>query len=83
MINHDENVKEIKITYKDGTEKIIHRGVCLSVYEKNDSVYVNCDGVSGSQEDVYAVLAVMASVAKELGIDDELCSKAREVEKGA
>jgi len=34
MINHDENVKEIKITYKDGTEKIIHRGVCFSVYEK-------------------------------------------------
>jgi len=51
--------------------------------KKNDSVYVNCDGVSGSQEDVYAVLAVMSSVAKELGIDDELCSKVREVEKGA
>ncbi len=73
------DVKEIKILYEDGTEKIIHRGVCFSVYEKNDSVYVSCDGVAGSEEDTIAVLAIVSGIAKEMGVDEELCSKAREV----
>ena len=79
MIEHKE-IKEIKITYKDGTEKQVHRGVCFSVYDKDDSVHVSCDGVAGSSEDEIAVLAIVARIARELGIDEELAGKAERVE---
>lgn len=69
-------VKEIKISYADGTEKIVTRGVCFSVYDKDDSVYVSVDGRAGSDEDEIAVLAIISRIARELGIDEELANKA-------
>ena len=40
-------IREIKITYKDGTEKTVTRGVCFSVYEEGETVKVSCDGRAG------------------------------------
>lgn len=40
-----------------------------------DTVRVSCDGVAGSDEDEIAVLAIIAGIAKELGIDEELINK--------
>ena len=34
LMEQNENVKEIKITYEDGEEKLVTRGVCFSVYER-------------------------------------------------
>ena len=73
------NVKEIKITYKDGREKVITRGVCFSVYEDEKELHVSCDGVSGGEGDVVAVLAIISQIATEMGIDEDLVNK---VEKG-
>ena len=73
------SVKEIKITYEDGREKVITRGVCFSVYEDEKKLHVSCDGVSGRESDVVAVLAIISQIASELGIDEELVNK---VEKG-
>ena len=36
---------------------------------------MSCDGVAGSDEDEIAVLAIIAGIAKELGIDEELINK--------
>lgn len=75
-----KNVKEIKVTYEDGSEKLIKRGVCFSVYEKNETIFVNCDGIAGKEGDCVAVLAIVSRIAKELGIDEELMDKAEVVE---
>jgi len=75
-------IQEIKITYKDGSEKLVTRGVCFSVREENETVFVECDGVSGTEADEIAVLAIVSRIAKELGIDEELVNKSEEVKKG-
>ncbi len=74
-----KDVKEIKITYEDGSEKIVTRGVCFSVYEEGDSVYVSCDGLAGNENDEIAVLAIVSKLARELGIDETLYDKAEVV----
>lgn len=79
-MHEPKDVKEIKITYEDGSEKIVRRGVCFSVYEKGDSVYVSCDGCAGTEQDEVAVLAIVARIAKEMGIDETLYDKAETVE---
>ena len=84
-MHEPKDVKEIKITYEDGSEKIVRRGVCFSVYEKGDSVYVSCDGVAGTEQDEVAVLAIVSRIAREIGIDESLSDKAEmaEQESGA
>lgn len=77
-----KDVKEIKVTYEDGSEKVVKRGVCFSVYEKGDSVHVSCDGVAGTEMDEIAVLAIVSRIAKEMGIDETLYDKAEVVEGG-
>lgn len=74
-------IQEIKITYKDGSEKIVTRGVCFSVREENETVFVECDGLAGTEADEIAVLAIVSRIAKELGIDEELINKSEEVKK--
>lgn len=81
-MKEQKDIQEIKITYKDGSEKLVTRGVCFSVREENETVFVECDGVSGTEADVTAVLAIVSRIAKELGIDEELVNKSEEVKKG-
>ena len=76
-----KDIQEIKITYKDGSEKLVTRGVCFSVREEGDSVFVECDGLAGTEADEIAVLAIVSRIAKELGIDEELINKSEEVKK--
>ncbi|MBQ2614781.1 MAG: hypothetical protein IJB80_05590 [Clostridia bacterium] len=77
-----KEVKQITVTYQDGSEKVITRGICFSVYDdEEDTVKVSCDGVAGSVEDTAAVLAIVAGIAKEMGIDEELINKAEKVEE--
>lgn len=76
-----KDIKQIKITYKDGSEKLVTRGVCFLVREENETVFVGCDGVAGTEADEIAVLAIVSRIAKELGIDEELANKAEEVKK--
>ena len=79
-MEENKNVKEIKITYEDGSEKVVTRGVCFSVYEKGDSVHVSCDGVAGTKMDEIAVLAIVSRIAREMGIDESLINKAEAAE---
>jgi hypothetical protein len=71
----DLKASEIKVIYEDGTEKTVKRGVCFSVYDEGDTVKVSYDGVAGSEEDEIAVLAIVAGIAKEMGINDDIISK--------
>lgn len=80
-MHEPKDVKEIKVTYKDGSEKIVTRGVCFSVYEEGDSVHVSCDGIARTKMDEIAVLAIVARIAKEMGIDETLYDKAEAVEQ--
>lgn len=74
-----KDVKEIKVFYEDGTEKTITRGVVFSVYDEGEDIKVSNDGIAGGDNDVLAVLAIVARVAKDMGIDEELFNKAEEV----
>ena len=46
-------IQDIKITYKDGTEKVVTRGVCFSVYEEGETVKVSCDGIAGGGDEMW------------------------------
>ncbi|MBQ7976481.1 MAG: hypothetical protein IJ300_12420 [Clostridia bacterium] len=74
MFENEKEVKKITVTYTDGSEKIIDRGVCFSVYEEGGMMKVSCAG-RGSEEDCIAVLAIISQAAKECGITDDLVNK--------
>ena len=74
----EQNLKEIKVVYEDGTEKAITRGMVFEVSEKGDVINVRFDSFGVEMDDV-AVLAIVSRLAKELGIDEELINKAKEV----
>ena len=73
-----ENVKEIKITFEDGREKVITRGVCFSVIEKGDDISVSLDAISGDETDCVAVMTVISKIADEMGIGKELLDSVRD-----
>lgn len=73
------DIKNIKITYTDGSEKEVTRGVCFSVYDEGENMFVSCDGVAGNNMDCTAVLAIIARIAREFGIDEELYERAEDL----
>lgn len=73
-----KDVEKITVTYTDGTEKEISRGVVFSVYDEGGMIKVSLDGVEAGQEDVVAVLSVLASCAKDLGIPEDLACKVQD-----
>ena len=83
MIEQENDTKKITVTYTDGSEKVIERGVCFSVHEVGGIIGLCCDGIAGSQEDCVAALAMVARIAKELGIPEDLVNKVEPVEDGA
>lgn len=74
----DKKVKEIKIVYEDGTETTVDRGMCFRLYNDGDSIFVHAESV-GSETDEIAVLTTASKIAREIGITEELISKAEEV----
>lgn len=76
----NSDIKEIKILYANGSEKVLDRGVCFSVSEKEGILTVGLEGTAGTTEDELAVLAIISKVARKLGIDEELENLAKEVE---
>ena len=81
MSEEYKDVKKILVTYEDGSEEVIERGVVFSVHEKGETVNVQVHGRAGSEEDEIAVLAIVARIAKEMGIDEDLVNKAEPVEE--
>ena len=75
MNNEMPEVKKITIEYADGSEKIVERGVCFSVHEKDGMIYVKSDGMAGSKYDEIAILAIIGRIAKEVGISEEIYEK--------
>ena len=71
-------VKKITVTYEDGSEEVIERGVVFSVVEKGETINVRVHGRAGAEKDEIAVLAIVARIAKEMGLDD-LANQAEEV----
>lgn len=80
MMNEPQKVTKIMIEYGDGSVKTVERGVCFSVAENGEYVSVRCDGVAGDDEDELAVIAVIANIAKDMGISNDLCRKIGEAE---
>ena len=78
MFENDNEVEKITVTYTDGSENVVERGVCFSVYEEGDTLKVSCAGC-GSEEDCVAVLAIISKIARECGVTDDLVDKAEEV----
>ena len=42
-------------------------------------MFVSCDGVAGNNMDCAAVLAIIARIARELGIDEELYERVEDL----
>ena len=78
-LNGSLDIKNIKITYADGSEKEVTRGVCFSVYDEGENMFVSCDGVAGNNMDCAAGRAIIARIARELGIDEELYERAEDL----
>lgn len=78
-LNERLEVEKIKITYVDGSEKEVTRGVCFSVYDEGENMFVSCDGVAGNNMDCTAVLAIIARIARKRGIDEELYERAEDL----
>lgn len=74
----DNKVKEIKIVYEDGTEITVDRGMCFRLYNDGDYVFAHVESV-GSEVDEITVLTIASKIAREIGITEELISKAEEV----
>lgn len=83
MLEENKGVKKITVTYEDGTEKVIDRGVCFSVHEDGENVFIRCDGVAGSEYDEITVLAIVSRIAKEMGVGEELVNEVKAVEGAA
>ncbi len=75
----DKKYAEIKVTYEDGSKKVIDRGMVFSVREEEDRVFVSCEAFPETQEDFVAVLAIVSRIAREAGIDEERMSKAEKM----
>lgn len=71
---------EIKVTYEDGSEKVIDRGMVFSAREEGDSVFASCEAFPETLEDLVIVLTIASRIAKDVGIDEELMSKVEESE---
>lgn len=79
----DKTIKEIKITYTDGSEKLIDRGAVFSVHKHGEDVCVRFEGaVNDSEFDTIAVLGIASRTAREIGITEEFEQKAKEVLDG-
>lgn len=70
-----KEVKKITVEYADGSVKDIDRGLCFSVVDKGEEVQIKYEGETCSEKDEITFIAIMAGIAKAMGISNDLCER--------